>query len=130
MRITGPGSGVPTPPTDDAAAERTERPAAQAESFARRLDEATAAPDAPEPVDAAARVVSPPEVQAVLADLRAGRIDAQQAVGRLVDDAVSRRVGAQAPEAVRERLRAELMDLLASDPHLGDLVKRMERKLP
>jgi len=66
-------------------------------------------------------------VRSVAADLRAGRITPEQAVDRLVESTVSRRIGAQAPEAVRARLRASLVDLLAHDPHLADLVKRLER---
>ncbi|HEY3359008.1 MAG TPA: hypothetical protein VGQ83_37505 [Polyangia bacterium] len=136
MRITGPGGGVPPPPIDDATTGATKpgSAAGKAESFARQLDEAAPAAGAgasaaPAGPAGAAQVQTPSGVQSVIDDLRAGRINADQAVERLVDETVSRGVGRAAPEAVRQRLRVALADLVAADPHLRDLVGRMERKL-
>jgi len=116
------GSGPIAPPPDEPAAPKAGKAEGPADAFAKRLDGADAAggPEAAE----AARAADP--LRGVAADLRAGRITPEQAVDRLVEATVSRRAGA-APEAVRARLRASLVDLLASDPHLADLVKRLER---
>jgi hypothetical protein len=120
---------VPPPPIDDAspAAGKAGKVEGRGESFAQRLGEPAGA--RPEGPPAPAQVEAPPAVQSVIDDLRAGRITADQAVSRIVEDTVTRRVGAQAPEAVRQRLRAALTDLVAADPHLRDLVRQMERKL-
>jgi len=132
MKISG--SGPIAPPTEETPATKPGRTEGAAEAFAKHLDGATG------PEGAAAAEVRGPggaaqaegpaaadPVRSVAADLRAGRITPEQAVDRLVEDTVSRRIGAQAPEAVRDRLRASLVDLLAHDPHLADLMKRLER---
>jgi hypothetical protein len=132
MKISGTGPMPPPPePTPDAKPGKAEGPA---EAFAQHLD-GTAGPAGAGPTEArgpagAAGAEGPAAadpVRSVAADLRAGRITPEQAVDRLVEDTVARRIGAGGPEAVRERLRASLVDLLARDPHLADLVKRLER---
>jgi hypothetical protein len=132
MKISG--SGPIPPPPDETPATRPGKAEGTAEAFAKHLD-GTAGPEGPAaaeargaagPAQADGPAASDP-VRSVAADLRAGRITPEQAVDRLVESTVSRRVGVQAPEAVRERLRASLVDLLAHDPHLADLVKRLER---
>lgn len=128
------GSGPVAPPPDEPPASRPGKAAGAADAFAKQLDGSAAvggpaAADAGAPAGAARAAGAAPAdpVRNVAADLRAGRITPQQAVDRLVEQTLSRRAGPQAPEAVRARLRASLVGLLASDPHLADLVKRLER---
>ncbi|MBI5478584.1 MAG: hypothetical protein HY906_07015 [Deltaproteobacteria bacterium] len=132
MKISG--SGPLPPPPDETPATKPGKAEGAAEAFSRHLEgttgpEGAAALEArgPEGAARADAAAAADPVRSVAADLRAGRITPEQAVDRLVEDTVSRRIGAQAPEAVRARLRASLVDLLARDPHLADLVKRLER---
>ncbi len=119
------GSGPIAPPPDEPAAGGPGKAGGATETFAEHLD-GHIGPEAAQAGGAeAARAADP--VPGVAADLRAGRITPEQAVDRLVEATLSRRVGAQAPEAVRARLRASLVELLATDPHLADLVQRLER---
>jgi hypothetical protein len=126
MRITGPGGGVPPPPIDGATPGAAGKAVGGGEAFAARLGEA---PVADGPAAGAAPAAPAPGAQGVIDELRAGRITPEQAIDRLVEDTVGRRVGAAAPEAARQRLRAALTELIATDPHLRDLARRMERKL-
>ena len=131
MKISGPGAAPPPP--DEVTAGKPGKAGEATEAFARHLDgvagpEGTAAAEVrgAGPSGPAEGAAADP-VRGVAADLRAGRITPEQAVDRLVEDTVTRRIGAQVPEAVRARLRASLVDLLAHDPHLADLVRRLER---
>jgi len=125
------GSGPIAPPPDEPPATKPGKAEGAAETFAQHLDgTAGAGPTevrGPEGAAQAAGAAPADPVHSVAADHRAGRITPQEAVDRLVEDTVSRRIGAKGSAAVRDRLRASLVDLLARDPHLADLVKRLER---
>jgi hypothetical protein len=62
-----------------------------------------------------------------LADLRAGRISPDVAVGRLTDAALAR---ARLPEAHRPAVAARLREVLAHDPTVATLLRRMGASVP
>lgn len=89
-----------------------------------------AGPDAPpaieelagEPaVEAAAGAAPPTDIDALAADLAAGRLTAREAIDRLVEATA----GPGLDPAERAELRELLRDLIANDPHLGDLIGRI-----
>jgi hypothetical protein len=92
--------------------------------------EGAVGPDAPsvveelagEPAVAAAAAAAPPtDIDALAADLAAGRLTPREAIDRLVEATAG--PGLEAPE--RAELRELLRDLIANDPHLGDLIGRI-----
>jgi hypothetical protein len=60
--------------------------------------------------------------QAVIADLRAGKITPNEAVHRLTDIAVTR---SHAPPGVRPAVEARMRELLTSDPLVQDILRQM-----
>jgi len=142
MKVTGPGTGPGAPPavpeasagTDQAGAAGGARPSGQA--FADKLA-SVGAPGAPDPAAAAAGppggaspgvaaqgvggIVSPE----IAADLAAGRLSPRAAVERVIEQVLSRQLGADAPAAVREKVRAALEDALENDPLLADKLRRL-----
>jgi hypothetical protein len=118
MKVTGPSSGVTDAaapdPADAARAERSgEADPAQAAPGAGRA----AGPGAPDPLTAD-----------IAADLRAGKLTPAAALERVVERVIDRQLGAEAPAAVREKLRAALYDTLhgdPTDPFLADKLRRL-----
>jgi hypothetical protein len=70
-------------------------------------------------VDPAARTN---ELDAIAADLSAGKLTPHEAVDKLVDQIAS---GTDLGPADRAELRALMADLVANDPHLGALLNRL-----
>ncbi len=64
--------------------------------------------------------------QAVISDLRAGKITPNQAVQKLTDLAVQR---SHAPPAVRPAVEARMRELLRTDPLVQDLLRQMGASL-
>jgi hypothetical protein len=62
------------------------------------------------------------ELDAIAADLSAGRLTPHEAVEKLVDQIAS---GTELGAADRAELRALMTDLVANDPHLGSLITRV-----
>jgi len=60
--------------------------------------------------------------QHILAELRAGRVDPTLAVQQLCDLAVKR---AGVPEALRPAVESRVREMLATDPLVGSLIRRM-----
>lgn len=111
----GPG-GVPAPGTT----ESTQGPARPAgPSFQDRVAEKRG------PSAATGPAQNPS--QAVVADLRAGRIGPDDAVRQLADLAVQR---SGAPPAMRPVIEAQLRELLARDPLVQDLLRQMGASVP
>ncbi len=114
------GKSPSLPPAGDGGidAVRGSGPKAPSDAFRKTLDE---------PVAAAARA-EPKTVAAALAhDLRAGRIDADTVVNKLVDKALAKADAAGLSPAKRLELEAMLRDALVSDPTLSQLSKDLER---
>ncbi len=81
------------------------------------------APDAPDELaPAEAPTVGASELDALAADLAAGRLTPREAVDRLADEISSAR-GLDATE--RAELRELLADLVANDPYLASLANRV-----
>jgi hypothetical protein len=125
-KITGPGSGapgnVPVGGNDES------RPVAGSGApFADKLRPAEGAAPAGSPAAAgAARAAAAPSATADLAaDLKAGKISPQAAVEKVIDRVVDRQLGAHAPVAAREKLRAALENAVADDPLLADKIRAL-----
>ncbi len=127
-RVSGPGDGpsgvgAPEAPSGAPQVERAERvdevgPAAAAELEAVR------------PVAAARPSGAADPVAEVAAALRGGAITVAEAVDRLIDDAISRRVGraVEAGGELEARLRRVLRDYAEADPLIRAKVKRLETR--
>ena len=59
------------------------------------------------------------------ADLRAGRLTPQAAIGKVLERVVEKQVGPGAPPQVRDRIREALQDALESDPLLAEKLSRL-----
>ncbi len=75
--------------------------------------------DAADAADAASRI-GPSQLDALAADIAAGKLTAQQAIDRMVDQA-----GGDLGSTERAELRELLTDLVANDPYLAGLVGRV-----
>jgi hypothetical protein len=72
-------------------------------------------------VERASAAVPTTELDAIAADIAAGRLSPREAVDRLVDQIAGTE---QLPAADRAELRELLSDLVANDPYLAALVTR------
>lgn len=111
--IGGPG-GIggpkgPSGPTDIDAADAAEG-----------ADAADAAGDVAD-VERAAATGHTPDIDALAAEIAAGRLTAREAIDRLVDATATPEMDA----AERAELRELLTDLVANDPYLGSLANRV-----
>ncbi len=80
--------------------------------------------------DAAATVTETPDLSepsALVEEIRAGRLDLDQAVQLLIDRALETPVVATASETLREEIRQKLTELIQDDPTLADLASAMKR---
>jgi hypothetical protein len=75
--------------------------------------------DATDATDAASQV-SPSQLDALAADIAAGKLTAKEAIDRMVDQA-----GGDLGSTERAELRELLTDLVANDPYLAGLVGRV-----
>jgi hypothetical protein len=73
------------------------------------------------PVDAAEAASPATDLDALAADVAAGRVSRREAVDRLVEAAA----GPGLDPAERAELRELFNDLIANDPHLGSLIGRI-----
>ena len=112
MRIKGPGDG-PRPPdaVDEAAPVDGVDETAPAEEVA-----SVGGPGGPNRNDPIGRIAE---------RLRAGEIDADEAVELLIDDAVERQLGAAASKDLEDKLREVLRDYAANDPYLAARIRRL-----
>jgi hypothetical protein len=101
--------------------------APKGKDFGAKLDEATAAraPQSGTRTAEAKAATGIPGIAEVSADLRAGRINAQTALDRVVERVLDQQVGAHAPAAVREKLAAVLRQTLEDDPVLAAKVQSL-----
>ncbi len=116
--INGPGGPTsldgPAGPTDGTAA--TESAAgSSATSFADQVRSASNEPTA------AATTLEPSGVDALAAEVSAGRMTPSQAIDVLLDQAA----GPDLPVQQRAQLRELLSDMLANDPHFAELTRRV-----
>ena len=72
-------------------------------------------------VDAAGAAVPATDLDALAAELAAGRLTPREAIDRLVEAAA----GPGLDPAERAELRELFADLIANDPHLGSLIGRI-----
>jgi hypothetical protein len=115
MKVKGPTNGAP--PVD-----RVDEVAPLSES-----EGATGAAEVSAPAPATGAGSLDPVAQ-VAAQLRAGEISVDQAVDRLIDDAISRQLGHQAPADLAKlepKLRELLRSYAESDPFLAARIRRL-----
>jgi len=144
MKVNGtgqpPNSGTAEPEESDKAgkAARGERSSSAAgdpaessqvgKTFGERLEasrpsEKVRAARAPQVGEPARMGVVP--VSDVAADLRTGKLSPQDAIEKVLERVVSQQLGADAPPAVRDRVRTALQDALESDPLLLEKLGRL-----
>jgi hypothetical protein len=136
-KITGPGSGPPG--SGPVGGSDESLPSAGGPRFADKLGQTDAAAQAPSsapakpggPIGHVGHVGNVGNVGNVgltadlAADLRAGKITPKAAVDRVIDRVVEKQLGADAPTATREKLRAALEDAVADDPLLADKIRSL-----
>ena len=124
MSSIKPPSGKPSgpPPPTDASSAKSGAAKAPSDAFRTALDEPGAASAA-----GPARSAPKTDAVAIAQELRAGRIDAETAVDKLVEKALAKADAVGLPPAKRSDLEALLRDALASDPTLSQLSKDLER---
>lgn len=111
MKIKGPG-GPTLPPEIEKPQETSKKP------FPSTLGEAakTGGPSGPGGSEPVARIA---------ADLKAGRIDAKQAVARLLELTMADGPAAHLPPRVQAKIRADLEDLMKHDPFLRSKLEKL-----
>ena len=132
-KVTGPGSGPPG--SGPIGGSDESRPTAAGSRFADKLGQSDAAKRAADPAAAqpagaktgnvgkVGKVGKVGSTADLAADLRAGKITPKAAVDRVIDRVVEKQLGAGAPTATREKLRAALEDAVADDPLLADKIR-------
>ena len=75
-----------------------------------------------QPASEVAATTGTSDLDAVAADLAAGKLTPHEAVEKLVDQVAN---GTDLGPADRAELRALMSDLIANDPHLGALITRL-----
>jgi hypothetical protein len=123
-KISGPGGAPPSdvPPAPAKKAEIAGADAKAEGAFADKLREAAA----PRGAAGASAAEQARGITAELAaDLGAGKITPQAAIDRVIDRIVDKQVGADAPAAVRDRVRAALESAVADDPVLSEKIKAL-----
>jgi hypothetical protein len=119
---TTPGSTSEVGAADaSSAVGRTE---SSGRAFAEKLA-AVGSPSGATASPAAARPAQRHATSAIAADLDAGRLTPNAAVDQVLEQVLARQVGADAPPAVREQVRAALREALESDPLLADKLRRL-----
>lgn len=129
MSSIKPPSGKPSglPPATDASSAKSGAAKAPSDAFRKVLDEPDAAAAAGPSLGAARAAAPRTDAVAIAQELRAGRIDAETAVNKLVEKALAKADAVGLPPAKRSDLEALLRDALASDPTLSQLSKDLER---
>ena len=126
-KISGPGgtppSDVPPGPAQETQESQETRPTGSA-SFADKLRSA-GAPVRPAGTRGADE--TPGITSDLAAELGAGKITPEAAVDRVIDRVVDKQVGADAPAAIRDRVRAALESAVADDPVLSEKIKTLVR---
>jgi len=112
MKITGPGSASPPDgPNDTSGAKEAGR---SGKAFADKLS-------APESTQKVAGAEASTIITAdITSELKAGRLKPEVAIERVVDRVLERQLGADAPAAVRDQVRAALRDAIEADPILAE----------
>jgi hypothetical protein len=151
MKVSGPSSGPGTGAPDsavgpDQAAGRVDGPAGESgaeavgaadatsasqrtegsgRAFAEKLAAAGTPAGSPAAPATAARPAELNGTAAIAGDLEAGRLTPAGAVEKILEHVLTQQVGADAPAAVRERVRAALQEALENDPLLAEQLRRL-----
>jgi hypothetical protein len=151
MKVSGPSSGAGAGAPDaaagaDEASGRTDGPAGASgagevgatdatsatqrsegsgRAFAEKLAAAGTPAGSPAAPPTAARPAELNGTAAIAGDLEAGRLTPAAAVDRILEQVLTQQVGADAPAAIREQVRAALRDALENDPLLSEQLRRL-----
>jgi hypothetical protein len=129
IKVTGKGPGSPDPVAGKAT-DKAEGPrkAQEGVGAGRTFAETLATGRAPASAGPAA-AGSPDALTAdIAADLKAGKLDAQQALDKVVERVIDhqlRHLGPDAPAALRDQLRDALRDTVSSDPMLAERLRSL-----
>jgi hypothetical protein len=93
-------------------------------AFAEKMN--AAAPASGQPAVDGARGPVDAATAAIAADIKAGRLTPGAAVEKLLDQVVAKQLGADAPAALREKIRAALQETLQDDPLLAEKLASLE----
>ena len=99
--------------------------AGRTEGSGRAFAEKLAAAGSPPGAAPAARPAELNPTATIASDLHAGRLTPAAAVDRILEQVLDQQVGADAPAAVREQVRAALQDALENDPLLAEQLRRL-----
>jgi len=118
--VSGPeGTGAPSGVSSDKAATEPGK------SFAEKVS-------GPRPTDPAAAVGAGGTVRKndmlvgdIATDLRTGKLTSRAAVDKVMEGVIARQVGPEAPQVVRDRVRAALQDAIENDPLLADKLRQL-----
>jgi len=128
--IKPPGGPKGPPSPDDVSGaggtDRSHKPGGPSEAFRQTLERPDATGDAQDVTGGSAAQAADP-LAGITDDLRAGRIDVDTAVDRLVERALESRSAEALPPARRSELEAFLRRSLADDPTLVALTRDLER---
>jgi len=105
-----PSGGVPS-------VEKTQK---SGKSFAETVAGVAPARAAAAPSVARANGIS---VSDLVADLRAGKLDARAAVDKVIDRVLGAQLGPQTPAHVRDKVQAALRDAVEDDPLLAEKIR-------
>ena len=120
-KVTGPGSGPPG--NFPVGGPDESRPVAEGHApFAEKLKPGEAASSVAS-AGGASSAAATSGVADLAAALKAGKLTPQAAVDRVIDRIVDKQLGAHAPAAAREKLRAALEDAVADDPLLAEKIR-------
>jgi hypothetical protein len=141
MKVTGPNSGAGSPDTGKTGVGRAEEAGkpqgkpgvAEPESAGKAFAETLSGPKADSTKTNPARAIAEAKpagaltgVADIAADLKAGRLQPKAAIEKVLDQILSRQLGADAPAGVREKVRAALQETLESDPLLAEKLRDLE----
>lgn len=120
-KVTGPGNGPFDPGNLPVGGTEGRRPVAEGQApFADKLK---AGQPAGVSETGAAAPTAASGVSDLAAALKAGTLTPKAAVDRVIDRVVEKQLGADAPAAAREKLRAALEDAVADDPLLAEKIR-------
>jgi hypothetical protein len=125
MKIPGkPGGPAGVPGGGDADAGGVQAPRPTGEKFADKLG-GPGGPSGPGGPGGPSGPKGADPIAAIAADVKAGKLTPQQAVDKILDLTVDKGAAAHLPAKVKEKIRADLEALVASDPLLAQKARRI-----
>ncbi|HET6283271.1 MAG TPA: hypothetical protein VFH73_20105 [Polyangia bacterium] len=130
MKVTGPNTGTPdaTPAADSSGPSQGAKPdqtGATGKAFSERLSDPAAVRDT-SAAGAAAKAGGISGITSdIAAELKAGKLQPRAAVEQVMERLLQQHLTADAPPAVREKLRAALQETIDSDPFIAEKLRSL-----